>query len=396
MQACGQNSGESAPADNAPATSSNRLPVVSVPATLEYLSGDTVLVVTATASDADGDTVKFSLSGADAAQFSISSAGAVSFVQPPRFIEPLDTGKKNQYEILVVASDSIGSASAGLVVEVVDAVLGLAGPPTLKRARVVLDQSFQLNAIGAEASVDADAAGYFRVRRGTAERNKPHVLYTDGGYSSEASSPIQFSLFSRLPADPVIEKIRLTPISMLLFTLKDAEKAELLKQLGLRKRAVTGAGDDFWQEFELDEAAAADVARINLKVDIAMATGAALLALNNGALSLQESLDLAKLIAQRLLKDGPAGLTSTIVIEALLGDIAESSSLEKDFAPEKLEKIASVMAALNQLLSDEQVDPASNDAQEIFWAGNNRLAKKSAALIDNELDPATVRRRNKS
>ena len=53
------------------------------------------------------------------------------------------------------------------------------------------------------------------------------------------------------------------------------------------------------------------------------------------------------------------------------------------------------MAALNQLLSDEQVDPASNDAQEIFWAGNNRLAKKSAALIDNELDPATVRRRNK-
>ena len=105
---------------------------------------------------------------------------------------------------------------------------------------------------------------------------------------------------------------------MLLFTLKDAEKAELLKQLGLRKRAVTGAGDDFWQEFELDEAAAADVARINLKVDIAMATGAALLALNNGALSLQESLDLAKLIAQRLLKDGPAGLTSTIVIEALL------------------------------------------------------------------------------
>ena len=75
----------------------------------------------------------------------------------------------------MVASDSIGSASAGLVIEVVDAVLGLAGPPTLKRARVVLDQSFQLDAIGAEASVDADATGYFRVRRGAAERNKPHV-----------------------------------------------------------------------------------------------------------------------------------------------------------------------------------------------------------------------------
>ena len=149
--------------------------------------------------------------GPDAAQFSISSAGAVSFVQPPRFIEPLDTGKKNQYEISVVASDSVGSASAGLVVEVVDAVLGLAGPPVFKSAKVLLGQGFELDASSAEASVETDTAGYFRVRRGAAEKNKPHVLYTDGGYSSEPSSPIQFSLFSRLPADPVIEKIRSNP-----------------------------------------------------------------------------------------------------------------------------------------------------------------------------------------
>ena len=80
LQACGQNSGDSAPEDNAPVASSNRLPVVSVPTTLEYLSGNTDSVVTATASDADGDTVKFALGGPDAAQFSISSDSCSSLI----------------------------------------------------------------------------------------------------------------------------------------------------------------------------------------------------------------------------------------------------------------------------------------------------------------------------
>ena len=93
VQACGENSGDPASGADATPIVSNRLPELSVPSAVEFLSGDVAIITTAAASDADGDTIRLSLSGADASLFAIESNGDIRFLQAPRFIKPRDAAR---------------------------------------------------------------------------------------------------------------------------------------------------------------------------------------------------------------------------------------------------------------------------------------------------------------
>ena len=63
-------------------------------------------VTTVVAMDADtGQTVTLALSGADAALFSLSSSGELTFDTAPDYENPTDVGTNNMYEVTVVATD---------------------------------------------------------------------------------------------------------------------------------------------------------------------------------------------------------------------------------------------------------------------------------------------------
>jgi Peptidase M10 serralysin C terminal/Cadherin domain/Bacterial pre-peptidase C-terminal domain len=81
-------------------------PVITSGATATTAENVTGTVYTATATDAEGDTITYSLTGTDAALFQIDSAtGAVSFLTAPDFENPADSGGDNVYDVTVVASD---------------------------------------------------------------------------------------------------------------------------------------------------------------------------------------------------------------------------------------------------------------------------------------------------
>ena len=71
---------------------------------------NTTLVGDANATDADGDTLTYSISGgADASKFTInSSTGVVSFVSAPDFEAPTDADGNNQYQLTLKVSDGNG------------------------------------------------------------------------------------------------------------------------------------------------------------------------------------------------------------------------------------------------------------------------------------------------
>ena len=74
---------------------------------------------TAVAADADGDTLTYSLSGTDAALFTIDPAtGVVSFITPPDFENPGDAGRNNVYDIVVTASDGPNDANQPVAITV--------------------------------------------------------------------------------------------------------------------------------------------------------------------------------------------------------------------------------------------------------------------------------------
>jgi hypothetical protein len=95
-------------------TSVNMAPVFTSAAAASVSEGSTSTRYTATADDANGDTLSFSVSGgADQAQFSIdASSGVLTFVTAPSFAAPADAGADNVYDIQLTVDDGRSGTDA--------------------------------------------------------------------------------------------------------------------------------------------------------------------------------------------------------------------------------------------------------------------------------------------
>lgn len=97
---------------------SNEAPVPSSPNSYNVSEGNST-VGTVTAVDPESDALTFSLSGVDAATFSIGSvSGELTFATEPDFEAPGDLDSNNVYEITVVISDSVNSADHNISINV--------------------------------------------------------------------------------------------------------------------------------------------------------------------------------------------------------------------------------------------------------------------------------------
>jgi hypothetical protein len=106
-------------------TPANPALVITSPSATSVVENSNGVVYQATATDANGDPVSFSLSGSDAARFSISNMGEVSFVSPPNFERPTDTEGDNVYTIQVSASDGKATVSQAVAITVTNSKEGV-------------------------------------------------------------------------------------------------------------------------------------------------------------------------------------------------------------------------------------------------------------------------------
>ena len=98
----------------------DNIPVFTSPATANAQENQTAAYMAA-ATDADGDTLVYSLSGTDAALFTIDAdTGEVSFIEAPDFEVPGDDGGDNVYDIIVTASDGTNSRNHNVAITVTD------------------------------------------------------------------------------------------------------------------------------------------------------------------------------------------------------------------------------------------------------------------------------------
>ena len=72
---------------------------------IEYAENGTAPVAAYTAVDPEGTGIVWTKSGTDADEFELNG-GVLTFVSPPNFESPTDTGGNNEYEVTVTASDS--------------------------------------------------------------------------------------------------------------------------------------------------------------------------------------------------------------------------------------------------------------------------------------------------
>ena len=101
----------------------NTPPSMNLSSTISLNEGITE-VVNVGATDADGDSLTYSIGSQDpsndATNFSISSTGVISFNSAPDYENPSDYGTNNIYDITVTVSDGIDSVSQDVGVVVLD------------------------------------------------------------------------------------------------------------------------------------------------------------------------------------------------------------------------------------------------------------------------------------
>ena len=98
----------------------NEAPSFSIASAQSYVenSGATISVV---ANDPDASSsLTYTLSGADASKFTISSSGVLSFSSAPDYEIPSDSGSNNIFNVSVAVSDGVNSSSVALVISLTD------------------------------------------------------------------------------------------------------------------------------------------------------------------------------------------------------------------------------------------------------------------------------------
>ena len=91
------------------------------PASLSVAENNSAAIYTFTASDLDGDTLSYSLDGADAQHFTLgTTSGALAFNQDPNYESPQDVNADNNYELSIIVTDSAYTASQDFSITVTD------------------------------------------------------------------------------------------------------------------------------------------------------------------------------------------------------------------------------------------------------------------------------------
>lgn len=143
-------------------------PVITSSGAATVAENSTGIVHTAVATDADGSALTYSLSGADAALFSIDSGtGAVTFKAAPDFETPGDVGGDNTYDVIVSASDGAATTSRAVAITVMDQNDNAPVIASADGAGATLDVS--PSASGMIVFVDGDLSGTHSVSIAVAE-----------------------------------------------------------------------------------------------------------------------------------------------------------------------------------------------------------------------------------
>ena len=114
LNACGGGGGSGS------ASNSNRAPLITTSANGFDIAENQTQVFTLSASDPDGDSLNYGLSGLDASRFEINSSGEVAFVTAPDYENPSDENSDNIYELTVSVSDGSLTSTKDFTITVTD------------------------------------------------------------------------------------------------------------------------------------------------------------------------------------------------------------------------------------------------------------------------------------
>ncbi|MCZ8276832.1 MAG: FG-GAP-like repeat-containing protein [Acetobacteraceae bacterium] len=178
-------------------TAENDAPRITSGATASFAENGTGTAYQAVGSDPEDATTIWTLGGADAGRFNISSTGAVTFKAAPNFEAPTDAGGNNVYDIIVTASDGTLSSSQNVAIAVTNvaesASLTGFGPSVTFAENTVNTAPQLLDSAVVFTAVDSPAGGRLVVR-GLLAEDRVSILHqgTGAGQIGVSGSTISY------------------------------------------------------------------------------------------------------------------------------------------------------------------------------------------------------------
>ena len=356
LTACGQNPAKKATSEpSTPVT--NNPPGLSGSTTFEVISGDQ-LMSDFSASDPEGNSLSFSLSGTDSGAFVVSSDGTVTFANRPDFDNPLDANQDNQYEVEFTVSDGALSTSLAFTVTVLEALNG----------RVLVVPISDATISAAEGLVEltdisgiTDSNGRFKIRKPKIQTGARTWLKAQSG-AIEDSAPMRGALVSDLglSAD---KSIIISALSTLYFAAgSEGSQQQLSDALSLTGIEQLAQKEDFWEGAKQNDPQSTFVLKRNIQSWLMLETLARLTESASTLPSPEESLQLAKQLTKQMISGGLESLLNEASFSEALGNIIDESEIEVELSKEHLETISGPVSEMLRRLSDPNLDLTGPDA----------------------------------
>ena len=381
----GGGGGGSAPT---PVQVANRAPVLVDPGALTLLEG-AASVTNISASDPDNNSLNFSISsGDDEALFSISSSGALSFLNVPDFEAPADSGADNVYDLTVQVSDGTLTDTQSINITVTDAFEGRVVDAPISGATVFIDLNGNNEQDEDEPTGLTDGNGFFNVATFTPPEGGGAKVVSKGGTDTKTGKALpDLALISDLPTD-ITKPANVTPLTTVVASVDTPEaKAAVLTAMGITGSPEDLLTNDGWAAAEAGDENAKANQRVNQQVGLLMQTAATVV--DDGNADTDVSVQLAKTVATQIstaaVSDEGVDLTSSNTLNAVLVSVVAEVIPDVVIAVDAISAIAASVAAVNTVVSDPNLDPLSDVALDIVQAAQEGLQASVTDVVAGDV-----------
>lgn len=367
-----------------PTPVTNTAPTITDPGDLSVREGSTA-VATLSASDPENDSLTFSIeSGDDQDQFSMSAAGALTFVAAPDYETALDANTDNAYLVTIQVSDGSLTDTQALTVNVTDAFEGRVVDGPIAGATVVVDLNGNGVADDGEISGETDENGFFQVDAFSASADTQAKIIAKGGTDTATGKELpNLTLISDVPADPTFPA-NVTPLTTVLSALEtEADKVQALAAMGITASPEDLLTTDGWAAAEGGDESAKTVQRVNQQIALLLQTASTLT--NEDGSNADVSLLVAETVAEQIssaaIANGTLDLTAPVFVESLLLECLTVAPSDEVVEANTLASVASSVANVNAVIADPNLDPVSDTALAVVLAAQEALQDDVAAVV---------------
>ena len=380
ITACGGGGGGGSDSYTAPVTPTNNAPTITNSTTNYSVVENQMSAFTITATDADGDTLSYTIGGTDASLFSVSSSGVVTFNTAPDYENPSDADTNNVYDLMASVSDGSLSDSKDFMVTVTNdtsddvttegydgTYLG-AGP--IQGATVCIEVTAG-TCTGAQFSGTTAQDGSFSL---TVDSGTSGVVRGEGGFDPVTN--LQFSENSSFAlGQPVTDQnFVLTPLSTIMNEYNNSMDYDTFKsKLGLDSTYMIRFTDPY---SSLDTPALNKAAVVNTQILVMHEVLNAIHTFNND--------NAAKKIAAAIYTrtGSETSLGDTTFVKDML------TNLDTDFSPTS-DQLVSLSAGISAYMQKINAN-SSNSHSHFAKAGVSELKDLMKAVMDGTSSAAEI------